>query len=384
MSDQASENPSKFKLVDLTGLDPLTPLASSEIESLLSLQQLSFGETRESVGKISGSVYTHIDEQPYVTLPCKNLMPMLGLGTWKSQPGEVKEAVIQAVKNGYRHIDCAAIYQNEQEVGAALAEVFSDDCISRSDLFITSKLWNTHWNTPQNPTLVLAACEKSLKDLGLSQLDLYLIHWPANPEPSAIIETWKAMEALVDKGLVHSIGVSNFSQMKLQIILDSSPRIKPAVNQIECHPYHRNTDLLNFCALNDIHVTAYSPLGSPDSAGIMKRDPNATGPMTDPVVIEVAKKMGKTNAQVLIRWAIQRGTSVLPKSVKAERLASNIDVFGWTLSPESMKAVSTLKHQERMVAGQFLVESRSYKSLPSLWDEEELEKEEPSSSKSRL
>lgn len=360
-----ADSPDSAKLFDNSGMDPNTPLNPSEIGELHKLEAISF-PTHESKGKISSDTYIHIDDQPQIKLPCGHLMPVVGLGTWKSAPGEVKEAVKMGIKAGYRHIDCAAIYQNEQEIGEALKEIFDDGVVSRQDLFLTSKLWNSH----HDPQLVQVACEKSLKDLGISQLDLYLIHWPSRPDPATILGTWTAMEALVDKGLTKSIGISNFSIKKLQVILDSNPKIKPSVSQIECHPYFRNTELLNYCVLNDIHVTAYSPLGSPDSAGIMKRDPNATGPMSDPVVIELAKKLNKTPAQILIRLAIQRGCSVLPKSVQQERLKSNLDVFNWTLSQDDMNALLSLKTQCRMVAGAFLVESGAFKSLEDLWDEE--------------
>jgi alcohol dehydrogenase (NADP+) len=357
------------KLFDGSSMDPKTPLALPEIEMLHKLESgLSFA-THESRGKISNETYVHLNDQPYITLPCGHLMPQIGLGTWKSGPGEVKAAVISAIKVGYRHIDCAAIYQNEQEIGAALKEVFEDGVVSREDLFITSKLWNTGWNTHHSPDLVHAAIEKTLKDLGIPQLDLYLVHWPAKQSPDEILATWRAMEKLVERKLCKSIGVSNFSSKKLQVILDSH-WIKPSVNQIECHPFFRNQELINFCALHDVHVTAYSPLGSPDSATMMKRDPNATGPLSHPVIVDLATKFNKSPAAICIRWAIERGTSVLPKSVKAERLQNNIDVFSWNLTAEDSRAISNIQQQSRMVAGAFLVEGGAYETLDALWDEE--------------
>lgn len=232
-----------------------------------------------------------------------------------------------AVRAGYRHIDCASIYQNEHEVGQALAEVLSEGVVSRQQLFITSKLWNTD----HAPDRVAAACRKTLADLRLSYLDLYLIHWPVTPTPGPelvpdIGTTWVAMEALVREGLVRSIGVSNFSATKLQRLLLCPARVvAPAVNQVEVHPYFRNDALIAWCRGHGIHVTAYSPLGSPDSGAIFKRK-FSPSLMQDPVVVDVASKMEKSPAQVLVRWALQHGTSVLPKSSNPQRIKANLQV----------------------------------------------------------
>ncbi|KAJ3106893.1 hypothetical protein HDU97_005380 [Phlyctochytrium planicorne] len=256
-------------------------------------------------------------------------IPLLGLGTWNAKPLEVANALKAAVKIGYRHIDCAWCYENEKEIGDALKEIFASG-VSRSDLFITSKLWNTF----HNPADVAKAIDITLNDLQLQSLDLYLMHWPISQKnrgdgnsergpdnkpillDTPIIETWKAMEALVDAGKVKAIGVSNFTVSKLKALLKEA-RIKPAVNQVELHPYLPQHELLGYCSQNGIHVTAYSPLGS-------GREPNL---LADEVVAEIAKKNGKSVAQVLISWAAQRGTSVIPKSSNPVRLAENFQDF---------------------------------------------------------
>ncbi|KAJ3215311.1 hypothetical protein HDU67_000588 [Dinochytrium kinnereticum] len=269
------------------------------------------------------------------------IIPALGLGTWKAQPNEVAEAVKHAVKIGYRHLDCAYIYENEKEIGEALRGIFASG-IPRSSLFITSKLWNTF----HRPEDVARAIDITLSDLGLQSLDLYLVHWPlafknrgdGNSEKDAagktvfdtvpIIDTWRAMEALVDAGKVKAIGVSNFNITKLKALL-SEARIKPAVNQVELHPYLPQDELLEFCNKNGIHVTAYSPLGSG------KEEPNL---LKDEVVTDIAQRNGKSVAQVLISWAIQRGTSVIPKSSNPKRLEENFNDF--VLSTKDFDALS--------------------------------------------
>ncbi|DBA88993.1 hypothetical protein WJX79_009089 [Trebouxia sp. C0005] len=296
-------------------------------------------------------------------------IPRIGLGTWKSEKGQVRSAVYEAVKAGYRHVDCAAIYENEHEVGSALQQAFSEKLVRRQDIFLTSKLWNTHHSAQR----VRKACLKTLSDLQLEYLDLYLIHWPVTGNVGtevvpSIQETWRAMEELVKDGLVHSIGVSNFSVKKLQDIF-SYAEVPPAVSQVECHPYFRNEDMLQWCKSNQIHVTAYSPLGSPDSASMFKR--KAPLLLQDPAVGAVANKMGRSPAQVLIRWALQHGTSVLPKSTSADRIKANLDVMGWELSHEDYHKLCNLPGQMRMVNGSFWLHPRGpYKTLHDLWDDD--------------
>mmetsp|Transcript_43697 Transcript_43697/g.103152 ORF Transcript_43697/g.103152 Transcript_43697/m.103152 type:complete len:313 (+) Transcript_43697:63-1001(+) len=299
-------------------------------------------------------------------------MPLVGLGTWKSKKGEVHNAVKAAIEVGYRHIDCAHIYQNEDEVGQALREAFEAGTVKREDLWVTSKLWN---NSKMSNEMVEEGCRATLKNLGLEYLDLYLVHWPvvtqtngegAELKPS-LAENWAAMELLVEKGLVKSIGVSNYSAKKLQS-LKATAKIFPAVNQVELHPLWRQDGLLKACAEMGTHVTAYSPLGSPDSADQFKH--NGRKVLDVPELKAIGDKYGKTAAQVALRWGVQRGTSIAPKSVTPSRIAENFDVQSWTLTDEEMAQLSALEPQERMLSGLFwCTEKGPYKTLTDLWDE---------------
>jgi diketogulonate reductase-like aldo/keto reductase len=288
------------------------------------------------------------------TLNNKKRIPSLGLGTWKSDKGKVGLAVEKAVVNfGYRHIDCASIYGNEKEIGGAFKKVFSSKKISRNDLFITSKLWNTK----HHPDNVEKACKKTLSDLRLDYLDLYLMHWGIafasgnNLEPIgsngmvktqavSIRETWQAMEKLVKKGLVKSIGVSNFTTMMLVDLL-SYAKIRPTINQIEIHPYNSQQDLVDFCHKQKIQVTAYSPLGSSDI--------NMHRPIDDKTIIEIAAQYKKTPAQILIRWSLQRNLIVIPKSTNLDRVAENINIFDFELSNEDIEKINKLNKNHRFV-----------------------------------
>lgn len=283
-----------------------------------------------------------------------NTIPVLGLGTWKSEPQKVGAAVIYAIEQaGYTHIDGAAIYRNEPEVGEAYAKIFQK--IERESIFITSKLWNTE----HNPENVEKACKQTLKDLKLDYLDLYLMHWgvafkPGKDleplgdddkiitEPVSIAQTWKAMESLVKKGLVKSIGVANFTSMMIVDLLTQTS-IRPAVNQIELHPYNAQRELVEFCQSKNIVVTAYSPLGRQgvDLPGVRLHQ--------DSEVVSLANRYNKSAAQILIRWAIQRDTVVIPKSVTPERIKENIDVFDFELSEKDLEALNQLERHHRFV-----------------------------------
>ena len=278
---------------------PGPPAAASSAPALAAIEQASSLLPQQTVALANGE-----------------RMPLLGLGTWRSGPGAVRAAVEAALRLGYRHIDCAEVYQNEGEVGEALSAALAAGTLRRQDLWVTSKLWNTN----HSAAAVERAVRRTLGALRLEYLDLYLIHWPlaGNRGPEvvpALRETWEAMEWLVRAGLVRSIGVSNFSAKKLADIL-SYATIKPAVCQVEVHPYHRNDALIAWCRAQGIHVTAYSPLGSPESGA--GRD--APVLLADPTLASVAARVGRAPAQVLIRWALQRGTSVLPKSTNPGRI----------------------------------------------------------------
>jgi len=319
-------------------------------------------------------------------LPSGALMPGLGLGTWKSDPGAVGEAVRNALEIGYRHLDCAYIYLNEAEIGSALKDVFSspsDDVssntIKREEVFITSKLWNSE-HAPED---VEPALRKTLSDLQIDSLDLYLIHWPVVSskreedagkliplEEAPIIDTWKAMEKCVDKGLVKDIGVSNFSKKKLQELI-AQARIKPAVNQVELHPYLQCEELHTYCEQEGIHLTAYSPLGSNDRNPAFKRD-DEIPILDDPIIAEIAKKYDDASpAQILLAWALQRGTSVIPKSVSPRRQEENLKAAEIELDEDDMTRIATLDRHDRYLDGIFWCtpEGSPY-TIENLWDEE--------------
>ncbi|MSU75093.1 MAG: aldo/keto reductase [Candidatus Magasanikbacteria bacterium] len=294
-----------------------------------------------------------------ITLNTGASIPLLGLGTWKSPPGVVGVAVEHAIlEAGYRHIDCAAIYENEPEIGVAFKKVFSSGKVKREEVFITSKLWNTAHASGD----VVTACKKTLHDLQLDYLDLYLMHWGIAESPhlvSRVIEhvvsgtspripvreTWEALENLVDAGLVKAIGVANFTGLALFDLLTYA-RIKPAVNQIELHPYNQQSRLVEFCQRQGIVVTAYSPLGTP---GTIKGKSDEPVLLQDKIVVAMAERHNKTPGQILIRWAVERNTIVIPKSISPTRLRENISVFDFELSKEDGKALAALERRHRFV-----------------------------------
>jgi alcohol dehydrogenase (NADP+) len=314
----------------------------------------------------------------YLELSNKDKMPVLGLGTWKSGKGEVYGAVCDAIKMGYRHIDCASAYENEAEIGLAIKDCISDGIVKREDLWITSKLWNNMHGKDN----VLVALKKSLNDLQLSYLDLYLIHWPIPLKPEInfprkaldfytldempVESTWIGMEDAVVKGLTKHIGVSNFSIKKLKRLIDNS-RIKPEVNQIELHPMLQQEQMLEFCKNEEIFLTAYSPLGSKDRAFNLKskNDPDL---LNDPIIVDIAKTHQLTPAQILIAWAIMRNTSVIPKSVNSQRLKENLNAAEIRLTDKDMESIKTLEKGYRFVAGKFWVIPGGPITLENLWD----------------
>ena len=269
-----------------------------------------------------------------VRLSSQATQPMVGLGTWQAPKGQVRDAVKAALETGYVHLDCAAAYANEDEVGEALEDAFARGVATRADLFVTSKLWNDR----RRPEDVRAGLLQTLKDLRLEYLDLYLIHWPVcwrrgtlmqDDADASILECWRELERCVDEGLIRSIGVSNFSRPKLEELIRDA-RVKPAVNQIESHPLLPNTELVRWCQSNDIAVTAYSPLAQGGAV------------FTDPTVTSIADKHGVTPAQVLLRWNVERGVVVIPKSVTPKRIAQNAEVFGFGLDDDDMRRMESL------------------------------------------
>ncbi|MEB3212499.1 MAG: aldo/keto reductase, partial [Leptolyngbyaceae bacterium] len=277
----------------------------------------------------------------------------------KSSKGDVCRAVKEALRVGYRHIDAAWIYQNEQEVGQGIGESVEEGIVSRDDIFVTSKLWNSF----HAPTDVEKGCRETLASLGLEYLDLYLIHWPVAFKPGIMMpendegfwalpevplaKTFDAMMALREKGLVKSVGVSNFTSSKLEKLIAES-RSVPAVNQVELHPYNPQNDLKAYCTERGIHLTAYSPLGSSDRPDSMKAA-NEPPLLDNDVVKTTAESEGLTPAQLLIAWAIDRGTSVIPKSTNGDRIAENFAAASHTLSQSARTALDNIDIRYRYV-----------------------------------
>jgi alcohol dehydrogenase (NADP+) len=313
------------------------------------------------------------------SLPGGDRLPALGLGTWKSAPGAVYEAVKEALAIGYRHIDCAPAYQNEPEVGKAIAEAIASGKVSRQDLWLTSKLWNN----AHAPHQVRPALEQTLTDLRIDSLDLYLIHWPVAFKPGVffprkgeeyialqdlpIIDTWKVLEDCVAEGLVRHIGVCNFSVAKLDALCRQAT-IRPAMNQIELHPYLQQMPTLEFCREKGILVTAYSPLGSGDRPAGMKKRGEPTL-LDNPVVQRVAAKHDATPAQVLLAWGLSRQTVVIPKSVNPDRLRQNLAAAELPLDAQDLADIATLDRGYRFVDGSFFTGPGSPYTFKGIWDE---------------
>eukprot|EP01101_Sappina_pedata_P011388 TRINITY_DN7664_c0_g1_i1.p1 TRINITY_DN7664_c0_g1~~TRINITY_DN7664_c0_g1_i1.p1 ORF type:complete len:322 (+),score=153.32 TRINITY_DN7664_c0_g1_i1:30-995(+) len=296
-------------------------------------------------------------------------LPQIGLGTWQAKPGEVGKAVAHAIEHcGYRHIDCASVYLNEDEIGDTFADLFKRGVVQRKDLFITSKLYNPYHRREH----VRDMCLKTLKDLGLEYLDLYLIHWPVafkfvpydkerrgfdkSYDPNLgnlsaadkfdsvpIRETWEAMEALVEEGLVKAIGVSNFASALIHDLLTYA-KIKPAVNQVENHPYLQQGPLVKYCQSKGIVIEAYSPLGTPGVKGAS--EPTV---LEDPILNELAKKYSRSVAQIALRWQIQRGVVALPKSVTPSRIQENFSVSDFELSQEDFDKITSIDRKYRFL-----------------------------------
>lgn len=293
--------------------------------------------------------------------------PSVGYGLWKVPNADAAAMTHEALRVGYRHLDCASDYGNEAEVGQGVERALHDGLCRRNELWITSKLWNTCHKREH----VRLACERTLRDLRVDYLDSYLIHFPIalefvpfetrypagwiyddkaeRPRMKAarvpIAETWAAMEDLVQAGLVRHIGVANFGVALLRDLLNLAT-IPPAILQVELHPYLTQEKLLRFCRESNIAVTAFSPLGAPsyEPLGMAGPDENS---MEEPVVVEAARRHHKSAAQVLLRWGVQRGTSVIPKTSKPERLVENLDIFDFELSTAEMESISALNRNRR-------------------------------------
>jgi D-xylose reductase len=294
-------------------------------------------------------------------------IPRIGFGLWKIGQENTADAVVEAVRAGYRHFDSAADYANEEQTGEGLARAMADGLVAREELWVTSKLWNT-FHAPEH---VEEACRKTLADLQLDTLDLYLIHFPialqyvpieeryppewlADPQaenpvmvraPVPLHETWAAMEALVDKGLVKRIGVCNYNSALIHDLM-SYARIKPAMLQIEAHPYLTQERLIRLAGDYGIDVTAFSPLGAQSYFELNMAEAGESLLGAAPVMV-AAQTHGKTPAQVLLRWGVQRGTAVIPKTSKPERMRENLAIDDFELSAVEMAAISALNQNRR-------------------------------------
>uniref|UniRef100_A0A8C2VGZ4 Estradiol 17 beta-dehydrogenase 5-like n=1 Tax=Chinchilla lanigera TaxID=34839 RepID=A0A8C2VGZ4_CHILA len=286
----------------------------------------------------------------------------LGYGTYKPQEvpnSETLEATKLAIDAGFRHIDTAYVYQVEEEVGQAIKSKIAEGRVRREDIFLTSKLWCTF----HRPELVQHGLKTSLKKLGLDYVDLYIIHSPVSMKPGEelfptdeqgktlfdtgdICATWEAMEKCKDAGLAKSIGVSNFNRRQLEMILNKPGlKYKPVCNQVECHPYLNQSELLEFCKSKDIVMIGYAVLGSNSGKEWLNKDNPVL--LEDPVLVALAQKHQRTPAQVALRYQLQRGVVALAKSFNKERLQENFQVFDFQLTPEDMKALDGLNRNIR-------------------------------------
>jgi D-xylose reductase len=294
-------------------------------------------------------------------------LPAVGFGFWKVDRPVASDVTREAIQVGYRHLDCACDYGNEAEVGKGIQQAIADGLCTREDLWVTSKLWNTYHSAEH----VKPACKKTLSDLGLKQLDLYLIHFPIAQkfvpmdvryppgwffDPAAdkprmeearvpISETWRAMEQLVEDGLVKHIGICNFGTSLLRDLL-SYASIRPSVLQVESHPFLVQSKLLRYCQQEQIAYTAFSPLGAASyySLGMASKSESL---LDNPIIQCIGLEKGKSAAQILLRWGIQRGTSVIPKTLNRERMAENLNVCDFELSEADMMSISSLDRGRR-------------------------------------
>jgi alcohol dehydrogenase (NADP+) len=298
-------------------------------------------------------------------------MPHFGLGTWQAPKGVVGKAVQEAVEAGYRLIDCAAAYGNEQEIGQALSELFQSKTMDRAEVFVVSKIFNNSHvvNGEDRPRQAL---KKTLEDLQLEQLDLLLMHWPiafldkelpipfrnekGTPNPKLqiveeFVDTWKSMEKLKEEGLVKHIGVSNFKKEQIDKLLQANLS-KPVVNQVELHPYLQQPELVKYCQEKGIQLMAYSPMGSKGSySGSSYPSDIGTTLMENPIIQTIAERHSKSCAQVLIRWSLQMGFVCIPKSANPTRIRENAAVKDWEVAPEEMKELAALEREFRYGIG---------------------------------
>ncbi|MFA6404070.1 MAG: aldo/keto reductase [Salinivirgaceae bacterium] len=329
--------------------------------------------------------YKKIDPQkvPKVKLNNGAAIPVIGLGTFGSDnysAVEIANAVEFAITHGYRHIDCASVYMNEKEIGDAFTKILSKGLVKRDELWITSKVWNNMHGEGE----VIESCKKTLHDLNLEYLDLYLVHWPfpnyhapgcdgdaRNPDSKPYrhedyMVVWRQMEQLVEMGLVKNIGTSNMTIPKMELLLKQAV-IKPVVNEMEIHPHFQQAELFNYMIARNIVPIGYSPIGSPKRP---ERDRTSTDTVDieDPVVVKIAARLGVHPAVVCVKWAAQRGEVVIPFSVTPSKIVSNLDsVTSIPLLPEEMLGISKIEKGSRLIKGQVFL-WQGAKGWEDLWD----------------
>jgi diketogulonate reductase-like aldo/keto reductase len=339
------------------------------------------------MNSISEAIATRVDGVDPANVPQRILytgakMPAIGLGTFGSDyvsPRAVADAVRFAATVGYRHFDCASVYGNEDKIGLALDLLFRSG-LKREDFWITSKLWNDKHDEAD----VIASCEKSLRDLRLDSLDLYLVHWPfpnhhppgcdvhvRNPNARPYIHenymrTWRKMEELVDRGLVRHIGTSNMTIPKMKLLLRDA-RIKPAVNEMELHPHFQQPEFFRYLVDHRIQPIGYCPIGSP-ARPERDRTPDDTSPVEDPVIAQIARRREVHPAVVCIKWAVQRGQVPIPFSARPSHILGNLEAaIGEPLNSAEMEAIRAIDRNGRLIKGQVFLWKEN-QSWEDLWD----------------
>lgn len=301
----------------------------------------------------------------------------LGLGTWKMNDGVGYDAVKEAIQMGYRHIDCAWVYLNEADIGRAISDCIKEGVVKRDEMWITSKLWNDK----HHPDHIVEAVKGTLNDLQLEYLDLYLIHWPvahqygvARPETAEqfvplaeipLTDTWKGIVQLREQGLVREVGVSNFSPSKIENLIDTTG-ICPSFNQVECHPYLQQQELLEFCQSRNILLTAYSPLGSGDRPDGLKSK-GAPNLFQDEVLNSIAQKHDISIGQVMLAWSVNRGTIPIPKAASQDHLKQNLAAADIVLDESDMGSIAKLEKGFRFVDGTFWELPGNSYTVEELW-----------------
>uniref|UniRef100_A0A1A9VG58 NADP-dependent oxidoreductase domain-containing protein n=1 Tax=Glossina austeni TaxID=7395 RepID=A0A1A9VG58_GLOAU len=340
--------------------------------------RIGFGEAHLHTFLVFRSVRSSCTNIPKIIMNNGNEMPILGLGTWgatkddaiienvevdeetdigRTKPNEMDAVVATAIDVGFRHIDTAPLHKNEKEIGIALNKQIQEKKVKRDELFIVSKLWNTF----HGPDDVLCGCKKTLENLGLDYLDMYLMHTPMGFKPgddlfpiekgsvsfsdADYVCTWQAMEDLVEQGLCKNIGISNFNLKQIARLLKHATII-PQTHQIEAHPFLMQTELISFCKYNDICITAYAPLGSPARPWARKDTENVL--LKNSTVLDIARRHEKTPAQILLRYQVQLGHAAIPKSGTCENMQNNINIFEFELRSEDMQNLDSLNYGMRL------------------------------------